>query len=128
LLIASYTLSDKQAVGTLTIPPLLLDWSLSVGRATVLAPVARNRWPEVQRIWREARLQVIGVAILSPLAYILVLTALAFTPISYVAPRREISIVVGTILGTRLRSEGEGLKRVGAASVMVLGIVALALA
>lgn len=128
VLIASYTLWDKQAVGELSIPPLLLDWSLSVGRAAVLAPVARRRWIEVQRIWREARLQVIGVAILSPLAYILVLTALAFTPVSYVAPAREISILVGTILGARLLSEGEGLRRVGAASVMVVGVVALALA
>ncbi len=128
VLIASYTLWDKQAVGTLAIPPLLLDWSLSVGRAVILAPIARGRWPEVRRIWREARLQVLGVAILSPLAYILVLTALAFTPVSYVAPAREISILVGTILGTRLLAEGEGLRRVGAASVMVLGVVALALA
>jgi hypothetical protein len=38
--------------------------------------------------WRKA----IGVGLLSPLADILVLTALAFTPISDVAPLREISV------------------------------------
>ncbi len=128
VLIASYTLWDKQAVGALAIPPLVLDWSLSVGRAVVLAPVARRRWDEVRRIWREARLQVLGVAVLSPLAYILVLTALTFTPVSYVAPAREISILIGTIFGARLLAEGEGLRRVGAASVLVLGVAVLALA
>ena len=128
ILIASYTLWDKQAVGALAIPPLLLDWSISVGRAVVLAPVARGRWDEVRRLWRNYRLQVLGVAVLSPLAYILVLTALAFTPVSYVAPAREISILVGTIFGARLLSEDEGLRRIGAASVMVLGVVALAFA
>lgn len=128
VLIASYTLWDKQAVATLAVPPLLLDWSLGVGRAAVLAPVARKRWPEVRRIWREARPQVLGVAILSPLSYILVLTAMTFTPVSYVAPAREISILIGTIFGARLLAEGEGLRRVGAASVMVFGVAALAVA
>ena len=53
---------------------------------------------------------------------------MTFTPVSYVAPAREISILIGTIFGARLLAEGEGLRRVGAASVMVFGVAALAVA
>jgi uncharacterized membrane protein len=67
------------------------------------------------------------VALFSPLAYILVLSALVFTQVSYVAPAREISILIGTIMGARLLSEGDSRRRVVAAGGMVLGVIALAL-
>ena len=67
------------------------------------------------------------VAILIPLSYILVLTAMSFTPVSYVAPAREISILIGTALGARLLAEGDARRRLAAASAMVLGIVGLAI-
>jgi uncharacterized membrane protein len=67
------------------------------------------------------------VAVLSPLSYIPVLTALVFTPVSYVAPAREISILIGVLMGTRLLTEGNIRQRVLAAGAMVAGIVALAL-
>jgi len=48
-----------------------------------------------------------------------------FTPVSYVAPAREISILIGTAMGTRLLSEGDVQRRLAAAGAMVLGVVAL---
>ena len=73
------------------------------------------------------RVEVLAIGILVPTAYILVLTAMSFTPISYVAPAREVSILIGTIMGTHLLSEGQAGKRIVAAVIMVLGLVALAL-
>lgn len=125
-LIASYTLWDKYAVATLAIPPLVLDWSLGFGRSLTLAPYALRNRAFVREIWRRYRLEVLGVAILSPLAYILVLTALTFTPVSYVAPAREVSILIGTVIGARLLSEESGYLRIAAASLMVVGIIGLA--
>ena len=66
------------------------------------------------------------MAVLSPLSYILVLTALVFTPVSYVAPAREISILIGAAMGARLLSEGDSKRRLIAAAAMVAGVVALA--
>ncbi|MDR7418312.1 MAG: DMT family transporter [Armatimonadota bacterium] len=126
-LIACYTLWDKRAVSTLLIPPLLFDWGSNFGRLAFLSPLAVRRWDDVRRHWREHRLEAIGVGALSPLAYILVLTALVFTPVSYVAPAREVSIVIGTIMGTRLLAEGDGPRRLTAAAAIVLGVIALAL-
>lgn len=126
-LIASYTLWDKYAVATLAIPPLVLDWSLGVGRSLTLAPYALRNRAFVREIWQRYRLEVLGVAILSPLAYILVLTALTFTPVSYVAPTREVSILIGTAIGVRLLSEESGYLRIAAAGLMVVGIFGLAI-
>jgi drug/metabolite transporter (DMT)-like permease len=113
-------------VGPLAIQPVLYDWAGTVGRAVLLFPVALTRRPEVRAVWRKSRREVLGVALLSPLAYILVLMALSFTPVSYVAPAREVSIVIGAFLGVRLLGEGRVGRRVAAATAMAAGVVALA--
>ncbi|MBI3970217.1 MAG: EamA family transporter [Chloroflexi bacterium] len=126
-LIATYTLWDKHAVSALLLPPLLLDWTANAGRTLLLTPVARARAAEVRAMWRARRTEVLGVAVLAPLAYILVLTAMSFTPVSYVAPAREIAILIGAAMGARLLAEGDSLRRLAAAGAMVVGIVALTL-
>ena len=124
--IAAYTLWDKRAVSVLGIPPVLLDWGSNLGRTVLVAPVALARFDAVRAVWRAHRGEVILVALLTPMAYILVLTALVFTPVSYVAPAREISILVGTAMGARLLAEGDARRRMFAAGAMVLGVTALA--
>ena len=123
--IAAYTLWDKQAVGVLRIPPLLQDWCGTSGQSLLLAPYVLRRRPQVRAEWRAHRREALGIAVLSPLAYLLVLIALTFTAVSYVAPAREISILFGTVMGTRLLAEGHGRRRLVGAGAMVLGIGAL---
>ena len=125
--IAGYTLWDKQAVSRFSMSPLLLDWGANLGRAVLLTPMAVARWDRVRAEWRNHRFEALGVAILTPLSYILVLTALAFTAVTYIAPAREISILIAAAMGTGLLAEGDAARRVGAAFAMVLGVVALAL-
>ncbi|AEB12949.1 DMT family transporter [Marinithermus hydrothermalis] len=124
-LIASYTLWDKYAVSALLLPPLLYDWATNLGRTLLLSPLAYRRWDGVRRLWRTQRRAVLGVAVLSPLAYILVLTALVFAPVSYVAPAREVSILIGAVMGARLLAEQHGPRRIAAALAMFVGIAAL---
>jgi uncharacterized membrane protein len=69
----------------------------------------------------------IGIALLCPLSYILVLTAMVFTPVSYVAPAREISILIGALMGAHLLRKATSKRRLIAASAMMGGIVCLAL-
>ncbi len=127
LLIASYTLWDKYAVGVLLIPPLLFDYGSNVGRILIFAPYAYRHWDEIVTEWQTHRLEAIGVACFSPLAYILVLTALAFTPVSYVAPVREISVLIVVIMGTGLLKEGQVVRRLVAALLIIVGVIGLAL-
>ena len=125
-LIAMYTLWDKHAVSRLGVSPLLMEWGTAVGLTLLLLPTALRNWEQVRREWAVHRKHAIGIGILCPLAYILVLTALSFSPVSYVAPAREMSILIGTVMGARLLAEGHPHRRLVAAGLMVLGVIALA--
>ena len=124
--IAAYTLWDKQSVSGFGVSPLVLDWGANVGRALLLTPIALKYSDHAIGEWREHKYEAIACAVLIPLAYILVLTAMRFTPVSYVAPAREISILVGTAMGTRILGEGDAARKLAGASAMVLGVVGLA--
>jgi len=125
-MIATYTLIDKVAVWAWLIPPLVQDWAANLGRVALMTPMALRQKSEIVPTWRRARKEIIAVAVLCPLSYILVLTAMVFTPVSYVAPAREISILVAALMGTQLLAEGDVKRRLAAAAAMVLGIVCLA--
>jgi uncharacterized membrane protein len=68
---------------------------------------------------------VLGVALLSPAAYILVLTALTLASVIFVAPAREISIVFGILLGANILGEGRVVQRTLAGVAILIGIVLL---
>jgi drug/metabolite transporter (DMT)-like permease len=91
-----------------------------------MAPLALRRREEVKAAWTRQRKAVILVALLCPLSYILVLTAMVFTPVSYVAPAREISILFAALMGAHWLQEGDVPRRIAAAAAMALGVVALA--
>jgi drug/metabolite transporter (DMT)-like permease len=125
--IAGYTVWDKVAVSTFLIPPLLFDWAVNLGRVCLLTPSAIKHWEDVRKQWQIHRTEVIGVAILCPLSYILVLTAMVFSPVSYIAPARESSILVGVLLGAKLLSEGNTKMRLAGAGAMAVGLFALSI-
>lgn len=127
LCIAAYTLWDKYAVSQLQIPPLLYDWCCNLSRLLLMTPIALTQWSTVQRHWQLDRRAAWTIAILSPLSYILVLTALTFSPVSTIAPAREISIAIGAVMGTRFLAEGDAGRRIFAAGLMVLGVMGLAI-
>jgi len=56
---------------------------------------------------------VLGMALLSPVAYVLVLTAMRFTAVSCVAPAREVSIVIRAFIGARYLKEADAHRRLG---------------
>ncbi len=127
-MIATYTIWDKASVATWLIPPLLYDWGCNLFRVCVLVPSTRHRIPGgIGTAWRERRKTVIAIALLSPLSYILVLTAMVFTPVSLVAPAREVSILFAALMGAHLLREGDVARRAVAATGMVLGIAGLTL-
>ena len=125
--IASYTLWDKHGVAGLAIAPLLYDAGTSCTQLVLLTPFVLRRWPEVAQHWREHWHYAFAMAVLAPAAYVLVLTAMTFTPVSYVAPAREVSIVIGAFFGAHFLKESDSRKRIIAAAVMAAGVVALAL-
>ena len=126
--IAIYTIWDKASVGNHRIPPLIYDWGCNFFRVGMLLPWTMHRAPgATAAAWRERRGTVVAIAVMSPLAYILVLTAMTFTPVSLVAPAREVSILFAALMGAHLLREGDIARRAVAAAGMALGVAGLAL-
>jgi drug/metabolite transporter (DMT)-like permease len=127
LSIAAYTLWDKEAVSTLLIPPIILTWAGSAAQAIVLIPAALKSKAVVRDAWQYHRRAVLGIGVLDSLGYILFLIALSFSSVSLLAPLRQISILIGAFMGVRLLSEDASRRRLVAAAVMLVGVIALTL-
>ena len=65
------------------------------------------------------------VAVLSPIAYVLVLLAMQQAPVALVAAARESSIVVGALLGWLVLGETRGAHRLAGSVVVAAGIAAI---
>jgi drug/metabolite transporter (DMT)-like permease len=124
--IASYTLWDRYAVATLGTSALLQGYATFPFMAVVFALPALRAKDRTALVWHRYRAQVAGAAVLMPLAYILVLAALAFTAVSVVAPAREVSVLFGVLMGGRLLGEGSVARRLTAAVAIAAGIIAIA--
>lgn len=125
-LIASCTVVDAYAVKALGIAPVMLDWFANLLRFFLLAPLViagpRRAVDAMRGHWRLA----IGVGLLSPLSYILVLAALTSgAPLSLVAPMREMSMMVGTLLGMLILREQVGPWRLAGCGVLIAGVILL---
>jgi drug/metabolite transporter (DMT)-like permease len=126
VVIAAYTLWDKQAVSTVGLPPVLYLCLLTTARVVLLAPYGLTRMDAVRTEWRMHKRHALGIAVLSLVSYLLFLEALAISSVSYVAPAREIGILLGAVMGTRWLAEEHSPQRLAGAGAMVLGVVALA--
>lgn len=127
-LIAVYTLWDGWAVKRAGIPPLLFYWAGECVRVIAFTPSALGDRAGVAALWRAQWPRVLGIALLSPLSYILILLAMRTGAISHIAPAREISILLGAYLGGRVLGEGDRRRRLVAAGAFAAGVIALALA
>ena len=127
VIIASYSLWDKESLDHL--PAVTLSQFSMAGSMLLLLPVALRGSPSpLQSEWRERPGSIIAAGLLAQSAYLLVLIALTTTRISYVAPTREVGIVLGAIMGVVLLREGYGSFRIGGSVLVVAGVLTLALA
>ncbi|HET6709049.1 DMT family transporter [Amycolatopsis sp.] len=126
--IAGYTLWDAHSVTGLGVPPVVYFGLGSILQSVLLVPGALADRAEVARVWREHRREVLLVAVLSPIAYILVLFALTMAPVSLVAPARELSIVLGGLAAWLVLGEHNAVRRLAGSVIVLSGIAAIAVA
>lgn len=125
LTIAAYTVVDGWAVKVLGIPPVVYYGLGLAVRTVILAPQALANRPGLRAQWRQNGRYILAVGLLSPLAYSLILHALTLSPLSYVAPVRELSMLAGVWFGAKVLREALSPARVVGAVCMVAGIVLL---
>ena len=136
ILISAYTAVDK--VGVRYFSPvvylyfvLLVCWiALSVQwldrerRIALLNEIKLD--PEISA-WQSRPAFICGSALLGTTAYTLVLAAMRISPVSYVGPVREVSVILGAWIGVRLMGERGGSLRIAASILVALGILLIAL-
>ena len=120
--IAGYTLWDDHSMTTLDLPPVLYFALTSVVLVLTLTPKAWRQREQMVESWRLDRGKIVAVGLLSPLAYILVLFAMQSTPVALVAPLRESSIVVGSLLAWWIYKENRLLPRLLGCAAVLTGI------
>ena len=125
--IASYTVVDGYAVKMLLMSPILVDYMGNFVRVAVLAPAVLRDLPTAAVLWRAQWRFALLVAVVSPVAYVLVLFAMREAPLSHVAPAREVSMLFAALIGGHLLNEGDRLARILGAMLIAAGVTALAL-
>ena len=125
-LIAGYTVVDAYAVKELGIAPVILDWLSNLLRLALLAPMVAHKPAQAREFMRGRWGLAVGVGLLSPLSYILVLWALTLgAPLSVVAPMREMSMMMGALMGMLLLREPISLARLIGCAAVIAGAVLL---
>jgi drug/metabolite transporter (DMT)-like permease len=127
--IAAYTLWDRRAVATLNLPAVFYYQATTLAYTVFITPMVLRQlaapWGEAffRRHWRPALM----VAGLSAASYSLVLHAMTYAPLSYVATLRESSILIATLLGVFYLGEPLTTRKAVAAIAIVAGIIGLAI-
>ena len=126
-LIAGYTLIDGYAVKVMLVAPVLVDYIGNLFRLPFLLPAALRDPGAFAQAWRSQWRHALVVAVLGPLAYVLVLYAVRLAPLSHVAPAREVSMLFAALIGGKLLGEGDRAARIAGALCIACGVAALAL-
>lgn len=126
--IAGYSVVDGYAVKVLAMSPILVDYFGNLVRLVLFAPTVLSNRTEALRLWRLQWKHALGVAVFSPIAYVLVLFAMQRAPLSHVAPAREVSMLFAALIGGHLLREGDRALRLLGAVFIALGVAALAFA
>ena len=126
LTIAAYAIIDKRGVSH--VEPFLYMYFMTLGSALGIAPYILRKWgvATVGQVLRTNSGAIVVAGLLTFLAYGLVLTAFTLSRVSYVAPAREVGIVVGVLMGVFLLKEPFGGGRLLGSSFIVAGLVLIA--
>jgi uncharacterized membrane protein len=127
--ISCYSLWDKAGLDHDVHPMTLIAFTL-IGNVVGLSPaiIWNTDRKRLASEWSAHNRSIVSAGILAPLGYTLVLIALTTSQVSYVAPAREVGIVIGTAMGVLWLGEGYGLTRIWGSVLIVAGVMILALA
>ena len=124
--IAVYTIWDTQALRTWEIAPVAFMVGCTILEVPIYSVLLGRRHREILPLLRTEWPRLLAFGVLSPLSYILVLTAITIAPVSLVAPMRELSVVLVGLFAVIVLKEGKAAWRVAACVVVAVGVVLVA--
>src|SRR5207244_3756041 len=126
LLIASYSIVDKAGVARLH--PLPYIGLMGLGMSALLVPVVLRDRAALAREWRENWQTIVVAAAMKLTSYLLVLFPFRLSEGGLVVAARESSIPFSAFIGSLWLGEGPLLPRLAGASIVLAGVVCVALA
>ena len=126
LTIAAYSLVDKAGVARLHPMPYIA--LMGVGLSVVLAPIALADRVALVREWRLHWRSILVASAMNLTSYLLVLFAFRLSKVGYVVAARELSILFSAFIGSLWLGEGRLAPRLAGASIVLAGVVCVALA
>ncbi len=127
VVIAAYTLWDAVAVTLAGLAPVGYYWASMAVQLLMLGAIALRAPATAVETARAHPVAAVLVGVLSPLAYIAVLSAYQLAPVAIVAPAREVSVVLIALAGWMLFREPHPVRRLTGSVVVLVGIAMLAL-
>ncbi len=126
LTIAGYSLVDKAGVARLHPMPYIA--LMGLGLSVILAPLVLANRPALVREWRLHWRQILVASAMNLTSYLLVLFAFRLSKVGYVVASRELSILFSAFIGALWLGEGRLAPRLAGATVLLAGVVCVALA
>lgn len=126
--IGAYTLCDGQGIRAAQGTAEYITWFFFIDGLPFGLSVIWLRRHLLRAALPRVLAPAVGGGVLSFLAYGLVIWAMRTTPMAYVSGLRETSVILATIIGTRLMGEPFGRERITAACIVAGGIGLLKLA
>lgn len=123
--IGAYTLVDAHASRITGNFSYVFVSHIATATTTSLFLVSQRRLPEVASYLRVHAGRAVATALASLSTYGMVLVAVRYAPVGYVAALRESSVVLAALAGWRFLGEGDHRRRILAAAVVALGLVVL---
>jgi len=126
LTIASYSLVDKAGVARLHPMPYIA--LMGLGLSVVLCPIVLADRHALVNEWRRRWRTILVASAMNLTSYLLVLFAFRLSKVGYVVASRELSILFSAFIGSLWLGEGRLAPRLAGASVVLAGVVCVALA
>jgi drug/metabolite transporter (DMT)-like permease len=126
LTIAGYSLVDKAGVARLHPMPYIA--LMGLGLSVILAPLVLANRPALVREWRLHWREILVASAMNLTSYLLVLFAFRLSKVGYVVASRELSILFSAFIGALWLREGRLAPRLAGATVVLAGVVCVALA
>jgi drug/metabolite transporter (DMT)-like permease len=126
LTIAAYSLVDKAGVARLHPMPYIA--LMGLGLSIVLSPLILADRAALAHEWRHRWRAILIASAMNLTSYLLVLFAFRLSKVGYVVASRELSILFSALIGSLWLGEGRLASRLAGASVVLAGVVCVALA
>ncbi|MGQ9645542.1 MAG: EamA family transporter [Thermodesulfobacteriota bacterium] len=122
-----YSVIDK--VGVQMLHPAFYIWFINLWMTTFMGlTLILRREVSFLKIWKESKKEILTIAILQNIAYLLVLMALQMSKVSYVVAFRQVGALFGAGMGIYFLKESYWKTRVTGAIILTLGLILIGLA